>query len=167
MSPLPYNTGKQVAQTATTVTRDRQYHSTLSGKSAFLSEVKTVLRAMDAGQGVDQIREAVLEEDLLDRRTWHRRSTVWKEVFRRYISGRAPENVATLARMVTHCPNPIAVNLALFYEYCQVDGLLYDLTACCTYDLYHSARTAIDQVDVNEWLSGQEASSIWEAMTLT
>jgi hypothetical protein len=126
MSPLPYDTDKQVAQSATTVTPNRQYHSTLSGKSAFLSEVKTVLQAMDAGQNVDQIREAVLEEDLLDRRTWHRRSTVWKEVFRRYISGRDPEHVAALARMVTHCPNPSAVDLALFYEYCQVDALLYE-----------------------------------------
>jgi hypothetical protein len=52
---------------------------------------------------------------------------------------------------VAHCPNPAAVDLALFYEYCQVDKLLYDLTACCTYELYQSARTAIDKVEINEW----------------
>jgi hypothetical protein len=58
-----------------------------------------------------------------------------------------------LARMVTRCTNPTAVRLVLFYEYCLADALLYDLTAYCAYELYQGARTVIDQVDVNEWLS--------------
>jgi hypothetical protein len=136
---------------------DRQYNSTLAGKGAFVSDTKTVLRKIDAGLHPDQVRRSVIEDDLLDHRTRHSRSTVWKEIFRRYISDRDPQHVATLARMVAHCPNPAAVDLVLFYEYCQVDALLYDLTACCTYDLYQNARAAIDRVDVNEWLSRQEA----------
>ena len=66
------------------------------------------------------------------------------------------EHVATLARIVSQCPNPTAADLVLFYEYCQVDALLYDLTAHCTYDLYQSARTAIDKTDVDTWLRQQE-----------
>jgi hypothetical protein len=138
------------------MTADRQYNSTLAGKGAYLSDTKTALREMDAGRHLDQIRQAVLEEDLLDHRTRHSRSTVWKEIFRRYISERDPGHVATLARMVARCPHPTATDLALFYEYCQVDALLYDLTAYCTYELYQGARTAIDKVDVNEWLSRRE-----------
>jgi len=49
------------------------------------------------------------------------------------------------------------VDLVLFYEYCQVDALLYDLTTHCTYQLYQNARTAISKVDISEWLSQQEA----------
>ena len=139
------------------MTTDAQYNSTLAGKGAYLADVKTVLREIAAGRDPDQIRVAVVEEDLLDQRTQHSRSTVWKEAFRRYISGREPAHVATLAHWVARCPNPAAVDLALFYEYCQVDKLLYDLTAYCTYELYQSARTAIDKVDINEWLSHQEA----------
>jgi hypothetical protein len=134
-----------------------EYNSTFSGRGALLSEVRTVLREIDAGQDLDRVREAVVEGDLIDRGTRQTRENVWKAVFRRYISERNPERVAALARMAAHCPNPTAVDLVLFYEYCQVDALLYDLTACCTYELYQGARTAIDRVDVNEWLSRQEA----------
>lgn len=136
---------------------DRQYNSSFASKGALLSDVKTVLREIDAGQSPDQMRQAVTKDDLLDRGTLQNRQTVWREITRRYISGRDPGHVATLARMAARCPNP-AADLILFYEYCQVDALLYDLTARCTYDLYHSARTAVDQVDVNEWLSRQEAT---------
>lgn len=136
---------------------DRRYNSTLAGKGAFLSDTKIVLREIDAGRHPDQVRRAIIEDDLLDHRTRHSRSTVWQEIFRRYISRRDPEHVADLARVVARCPNHTAVDLVLFYEYCQVDALLYDLTAYCTYELYQSARTAIDKVDINEWLSQQEA----------
>ena len=160
---------KQSLQDSAAMTTDRQYNTTISGKSAFLPEVKTVLAQIDAGRDPDQIRRTVFENDLLDRRTWHRRSTVWKEIFRRYISGRGAEHVATLARFVIRCPNPPAADLALVYEYCQVDALLYDLTAYCTYELYQSARTTIDQVDVNEWLSRQEPThpeiAAWSPIT--
>jgi len=132
------------------MTADRQYNSTMAGKGAFLSDAKLVLREMDAGRNPDQVRLAVIEDNLLDQRTRHSRSTVWKEIFRRYVSERDPRDVSTLAHMVAHCPNPTAVDLVLFYEYCQVDALLYDLTICCTYGLYQSARMAIDRVDINE-----------------
>jgi len=142
------------------MTTERPYNTTLAGKGAFLSDTKTVLREIDAGRHPDRVRQAVVEDDLLDHRTRHSRSTVWKEIFRRYISQRDPEHVSALARFVTHCPNPAAVDLVLLYEYCQVDTLLHDLTAYCTYELYQNARTGIDKVDINEWLSQQETNHL-------
>lgn len=133
-----------------------EYYSTIAGKGVLLPESKVILRTLSSGKNIDQIRHSVIEKDLLDRRTRESRSKVWKEVYRRYISGRSPEHVSTLAKMVSHCANSTAVDLILFYEFCQADTLLYDLTACCTYELYQSARTSIDQVDVNEWLTSQE-----------
>ncbi len=117
----------------------------------------------------EEIRRTVLEENILDRETWHNRETVWKHIHRRYISGRDTQHVATLARMVDQCTLPAAASLVLFYEYCQVDALLYDLTADCTHSLYQSARTAIDVVEINEWLSQRETAhpeiSGWSAIT--
>jgi hypothetical protein len=138
------------------VNDDRRYNSTLAGKGAYLPETKKVLRQIDAGKSPDQVRQAVVEGDLLDQRTLKSRETYWQEVFRRYISERDLDHVADLARVVTRCRNTTTVDLVLFYEYCQVDNLLYDLTANCTYELYHNARTAIDKVDVNQWLRQQE-----------
>jgi len=133
-----------------------EYSSTWAGKGALIPETRVVLRELDAGRDGDEVRRAVIEHDLLDQRTRHSRSTMWKEIYRRYISQRDPDHVATLARMVAKCPNVTAVDLVLLYEYCQVDALLYDLTASCTYELYQNARSTIDRVDVNEWLSEQE-----------
>jgi hypothetical protein len=138
------------------LTTDRQYNSTISGKGALVTDAKTILQMLDDGMGVDEIRRAVLDDNALDRGTWHNRETVWKHIFRRYVSGRDAQHVATLARMVTHCQIPAAQDLVLLYEYCQVDDFLFDATAYCTYDLYQSARTAIDAVDINEWLSQHE-----------
>ena len=148
---------------------DTQYTSTISGKGALIPETKAVLHRIHAGMDPEQIRDAVLEENILDRRTWHNRETVWKHIHRRYISGRDPQHVATLARLVDACPNPTAVDLVLFYEYCQVDALLYDLTAFCTYELYQSARTAIDKTDIDAWLGRQKEThaeiSEWSVTT--
>lgn len=140
----------------TTMTADRQYLSTLSGRGALLAETKTILREIDTKGDLDRTRDAVVTGDLVDRGTRQTRENVWKAVFRRYISDRDPKHVTSLVRLVARCPNLTAVDLVLFYEYCQADALLYDLTVHCTYALYQSARTSIDRVDLNEWLSRQE-----------
>ena len=136
----------------------QRYFSTFAGKGARLPNVKAVLRELDAGKTVEHVRQAVVDEDLLDGGTRKSRETVWKEIYRRYMSGRSDAHSATLARMVTRSTDPLTQNLVLFYEYCQVDALLYDLTAQCTYTLYHDARTTIGKLEVNEWLTQQEAA---------
>ncbi|MBN1814110.1 MAG: DUF1819 family protein [Anaerolineae bacterium] len=136
---------------------NRQYNSTMAGKGAFLSDVKIVLREIGTGQSQGHIRQAVIEGNLLDHETIYSRTTVWGEIFRRYISGRDPKHVATLSRMVAGCASSAAVDLVLLCEYCQIDALMYDLTADCTYGLYQNARTVIDKTDVSEWLIRQES----------
>jgi hypothetical protein len=137
---------------------DRRYNSTLAGKGAYLPETKDVLKQVDQGRSLDEVREAIVEDNLLDKRTLRSRRNYWKEVSHRYISGRDPDHVADLARLVACCRNATAVDLVLFYEYCQVDDLVHDLTAYCTYRLYQSSRITIDKMDVNEWLSQHEAT---------
>ncbi len=139
------------------MTETKPYYSTFAGKGARLPEMKAVLHALDAGQTIDQARQSVIEEDLLDSGTRKSRETVWKEAYRRYMSGRSDAHIATLARMVTSSTDALTQNLVLFYEYCQMDTLLYDLTADCTYTLYHNARTTIGKVEINEWLTQQES----------
>ncbi len=136
----------------------QRYFSTFAGKGSRLADVKAILRALDAGQTIEQVRHAVIEEDSLDSGTRISRETVWREFYRRYVSGRSEVHLAALARMVTRCSTPLAQNLILLYEYCQADALLYDLTADCTYSLYQDACTSIGKMEVNEWLTRQEAA---------
>ncbi|MBN2004547.1 MAG: DUF1819 family protein [Anaerolineae bacterium] len=152
----------------TTTLRRQTYNTSFAGKGARLPDVKQVLQAVATGQTLEQIRAAVIDQDLLDCGTRKSRETVWHEIYRRYLSGREAAHSATLARFASRCANSAAVDLVLFYEYCQVDALLYELTAHCTYELYQNARTTIDKVDINEWLSQQEAThpeiSRWSPM---
>ncbi len=138
------------------MTDTARYNSSFAGKGAMLAGTRCILEALDAGRDLESVRRTVADGMLIDRGTRRTRENVWKEVFRRYISERETKHVATLARMATHCPVPGAVDLVLFYEYCQADALLYDLTAHCTYELYQNARTAIDHLDLGEWLGRQE-----------
>lgn len=134
-----------------------RYFTSFAGKGSRLADIKAILHVLDAGQSVEQVRHAVIEEDSLDTGTRSSRQTVWHEFYRRYVSGRSDAHIAALARMVTHCTTPLAQNLILLYEYCQADALFYDLTADCTYTLYQDARTSIGKVEVNDWLTRQEA----------
>ncbi len=134
------------------------YSSSISGKGALISEAKAILRELDHGLEPIAVKRMVLHDNLLGRQTLRAREAVWDLLHLRYVGGRSQEFVTALARMVTHSPNEAAANLVLFYELCQVDPLLYDLTTGCTYELYHSARTTIDKVDVEQWLVAQEPS---------
>lgn len=149
--------------------KNPKYNSTITGKGTLLSETKIVMAEIAAGKDLDLIRGDVIQQDLLDRMTSHTREKVWKEIYRRYISNRDADHILGLAKFVTNCKNPTAVDLILFYENCLVDPLLYDLTAECTYSLYQSARSTIDAIDINEWLSAKERQhpeiSTWSAKT--
>jgi hypothetical protein len=62
--PAP-DVGKQLSQDATAMTINNQYNTTSAGKGARLSDAKIVLREIDAGQHPDQVRDAVIEDDIL------------------------------------------------------------------------------------------------------
>lgn len=134
----------------------KRYFSSFAGKGSRLSDVKAILQALDAGQTIEQVRQDVVEANILDAGTRKSRQTVWHEVYRRYLSDRSKAHITTLARMVTHSTTPLLQNLILLYEYCLADTLLYDLTADCTYKLYQDARTTIGKIEVNAWLTRQE-----------
>lgn len=146
------------SQTGVVTSANGQYNSTFAGKGAVIADTKLILQELARGKDIDTVRQMVTEDDLLDRRTLKDRLTVWKEVFRRFLSGRDAKHIFTLAHMVSDNSVPTITNLVLFYEYCQVDQLLYDLTVYCTYALFQNARVGINQVDLNEWLSTQEAN---------
>ena len=151
------------------LTESVRYNSTITGKGTLLPESKMVFGEIASGKSPSEVRDAIIHEDMVDRTTHHTREKVWKEVYRRYISGRDTEHIKSSAHFVSYCRNPNAVDLVLFYEYCQIDPLLFDLTSDCTYSLYQGARTTIDNLDVSEWLSKKEELhpeiAAWSAKT--
>jgi len=135
---------------------NERYNGSMAGKGAFLDETKIVLNEIARGKSNEQVRKDVIKNDLLDQKTLASRKKYWAEINRRYLSERSDDEVDNLTRVVLHCKNQDAVDLILFYEYCQEDKLLHDLTVDCTFNLYHQAKTTIDKIDINHWLKQKE-----------
>jgi len=78
----------------TIVSEARQYTNTISKGSALLEETRTLLRAWQPGESLNEFCERVLREDLLGRMTAYRARDIVRRVFaRRYLR---PDNKPAL-----------------------------------------------------------------------
>lgn len=78
----------------TIVSEARQYTNTISKGSALLEETRTLLRAWQPGESLNEFCERVLREDLLGRMTAYRATDIVRRVFaRRYLR---PDNKPAL-----------------------------------------------------------------------
>ena len=62
------------------------YSSMLSGKGALLDETLAILRQIDRGHSLDQIRAMIMDHDLLAKTTMSTRQSVWDHVHARYLT---------------------------------------------------------------------------------
>lgn len=102
------------------------YSSTLSGKGALLDETLAVLREIDSGRSIDEVKSMVVKEDLLGKTTVSTRVSVWDHIHARYLSD--AHHARVLARMVTRAPDRQTEKLVLFYELCRSFPVLRDTT---------------------------------------
>ena len=94
----------------------QKYNSTIAGKGTLIPEIKKALGEIAQGRSEDQLRKDIIENDLLDRKTYHTRKKIWEEIYRRYISGRKIDQVRTLAKFSTYCRNQTAVDFLFLYN---------------------------------------------------
>jgi hypothetical protein len=125
------------------------YSSALSGKGSLLEETLIVLRQIDQGHSMEQIRAMVIEQDLLGKTMQGTREAVWKNIHARYLSDR--DHAHTLARMVVHAPDRQTEKLVLFYEFCLSSPLLYDVTVECIYSRYAAGYSGIDKAIIQQY----------------
>jgi len=124
------------------------YSSMLSGKGALLNETLAVLRQIDNGHSIDQVRAMVMDQDLLSKMTILTRSSVWDQIHVRYLSDE--ERTRVLARMVVHAPDRQTERLVLFYELCRSSPLLHDTTIHCIYPRYAACYSGIDKTHIHK-----------------
>lgn len=126
------------------------YTAGLSAKAALLEETRAVLRELDAGLTIAQVRARVLEQDLLGKDTVKTRESTWDRIHARYLSD--PERARLLARMVVRAPDRQSGTLALFVEFCLANPLLRDVTRECVYPRYRRGFTQIDGSHIQQYL---------------
>lgn len=132
------------------------YSSGLSSKGTLVEETLAVLRELDQGRSVREIKTMVIEHDLLTKVTRATRVTVWDRIHARYL---ANENQArTLARMVVRAPDRETGRLVLFYELCRSNPLLHDVTVECVFPRYAGGYTGIDKAIIQKYFDGASES---------
>lgn len=132
-----------------TLASEPTYTSALSSKGALLEETLAVLRQMDRGHCIEDVRAMVVEQDLLGKTSKSTRRTEWKKIHRRYLANAG--HTPTLARMVVHAPDGQTQKLVLFYELCRSTPLLRDTTIECVYRRYAEGFSGIDKSIIQQY----------------
>lgn len=117
------------------------------------------------------IRQQVLSNNLLGKKTLPTREDIWKNVKLRYLTGRDEAKVQVLAKFVASAASSQARHLVLLYTFAQADNLLYDFTADFLYNTYHLSKTEVKKADVLDWFNmksnnGHVEISKWSPQTL-
>jgi hypothetical protein len=149
---------------------EQTYTSSLSGKAALLSETEQVMAHLAETGSVEGVRERVVEDNLLLKRTVSTRRSTWDTIASRYLIGRDPEMVSILAAVAASFLPERARHFILFYELARSDRLVYDLTVDALYGLYQSGQATVDKEDVLQWLrqtavAGHPEIAAWSPQT--
>ena len=118
-----------------------------------MQETLQVMSALTAGSSLEEVRVLVVEDNILVKQTARTRRATWETIHVRYLSGKSPSAVHTLARLVASRLPDRDRHLILFYELAKSLPLVYDLTVDCLYALYTDGRSSIDKSDVLTWLN--------------
>jgi len=125
------------------------YSSVLSSKGALLHETLTVLREIDRGHAINEVRTMVVDHDLLGKMTMRTREAVWENIHARYLTD--GDHARVLARMVVHPPDRQTERLVLFYELCRSSPILRDTTIYCVYLRYAAGYSSIDKTTIHTY----------------
>jgi hypothetical protein len=143
------------------------YSASLSGKGSLLDETFAVLRELDRGLSIAEVKALVIDADLLGKLTRTTRKSIWDHLHARYLSdeGRA----RNLARMVTRAPETQSARLVLFYELCRSLPVLRDATTHYIYPRYAAGFSGVSKADLQRFFDESAAAhpelSSWSPQT--
>lgn len=125
------------------------YRATLSGKGSLLAETLVILRELDGGHSVAEVKAMVMQANLLGKLTDSTRRSIWDHLHTRYLSDEV--RAVTLARMVTHADSQATAYLVLFFELCRSLPVLRDAVLGTVYPRYASGFSGINKADLQHF----------------
>jgi hypothetical protein len=152
------------------ISQEQLYSSNLSSKAALLKETVQVMSALANDTSLEEVRNLVLEDNLLLKQTSATRRAIWEVINSRYFSGKTSAAIYVLAHFVASPLPERDRHLTLFYELAKSLPLVYDLTIDCLYTLYQDGRSSVDKADVLAWLeraqvNGHDEVGEWSPQT--
>jgi len=130
-----------------------KYSSGLSGKAGLVEETLLSLQLIAEGYSADDLKTAIINNDILGKSTHGTRKAVYEKVYQRYLS-----NLATgeqLAKVVTSASNSIEKKQYIYYELCKSEPILYDAIIGPVWDRFENGYSSIEISNLQVWLDGR------------
>jgi hypothetical protein len=136
--------------------RDRSAVSTrVSSKGALLKETFTVFSSVRTGLPLANVRQAILDAEVLQKTAFHTRRTIWNALKHRYLGvGSDWIGMSLAASTKEGTQSPEYLSLAYLY-FALRDRLIFDFVTGPIWDRWHRQATSVDRADYLIFLDQQ------------
>lgn len=137
---------------------DRTYVSRLAARASMFGDLRILLAAMPADAPRAAYRSAVIEENVLSRRTRAAREKTWKELAARYGIDEASPLFRAYRGEYDRAASGTDRSLTTYLLFALRDSLVRDLGTAWLYDYLRSAPAELRSGDVLAFISAREAT---------
>jgi hypothetical protein len=125
---------------------------------AYIDETKKILRTYADRKSYEKMRTAVLEANLLNKRTEEYRTNILREVSRRHIPAEPDFEETPLVKLVASSAEPEVVDWCIYYEFSQ-DPFVRNLTIEFLYPKFERGTLSVETEDVANYIRSIRANS--------
>jgi hypothetical protein len=118
---------------------------------AYLDETKLLLRTYVECESYDELRERVVEENVLNKNTDYYRKSVLREITRRYLTSKETYEQTSLMRLLTADSDDAVENWCLYYEFAQ-DPFISHVTQAYLYPEFERGTLTVQTEDIVPYL---------------
>jgi hypothetical protein len=150
-------TGAQIAETVEL--RDSgPYSARNSSKGALIDETSRIVGALGAGLTVDDVRQQVLDGQILTQRSWSNRRRIWTSVQQRYLPSHPEWISQCLQRSHARGPHSSEFLTSLYLLYCLKDRLAFDFVTTTLWSMRCQSQSPVSRRDVLDLLEQSSSS---------
>jgi hypothetical protein len=129
--------------------------SSIGHHGAYIWETKRIFDEYVDCESIDDVRNRVVEDNILNKSSERYRKSIFEEVIRRYIPNRDQYEETPLITLITGPVSELVQDWALYYEYSN-DDLVRTLTQEFLYPKYQKGALSIDKSDIVPFLNKLE-----------
>ncbi len=133
-------------------------------RGAMLTETVRALEYLAAGHSVGALRTAIVEQDLLGKRTSHDRRTCWRLLSSRYLHPPVGPAISMLTSLMRTGADDHVVRGALYFHFCLADRLAFEVATDLLWSLDRRGREIVRPSEVEDFVR-QRAADHPEVLT--
>lgn len=146
--------------------RQKNYIAQITGTGSLINESKKILRLAFEGKTQEQIRQMVIDQNILDKSTIGTRKRIFGGIKYRYFNDYTEEQSYCIQKIIASSLPEKVKNFILYYHMNLADYTLYGITTKCLYGRYLQGFTGIVKDTLLDFLE-KEAKQHPEIHTLS